>query len=294
MLCASVQGINTAFAGDFRFSVNIPREQTAIHNRPMAWIKAGLPVVLRRIVPRNHYGELSKFPPRLNMVEKIVPGNEGVLILYKPEAIFEELKKEGIPYIQTPPRFKPMISLRNKYGREMHETKAELLSDLKQVASDMGLDLHKDAPLLILQWHWIDDRGKVELRVRGPSLIQEFSSTRTIPPNGDPLPHLKSWLRDVFFTVRDAYASFEQPVLSEERVVSVYLNLGLSLDAQVALEETLQKDARVADVLPFFLSPRAQGYRIRLRGSDDAWLPDWFLQHGIRLVKNQDGVWTAQ
>ncbi len=258
-------------------------------------LRLALPQLWDRIVPQAAREESARIPADLKLVSKIVPGRREIVVLFNPRSVFQALKERHIAALVTPPRFHLLLRMESESGQAMPETQALLHEAAERIARKWGIDLSADGPGLVLDWRWLDDRH-LRLRVRGNTRLGEFSATRVIT-GADPLPELTDWLREILLRARDAYAFRPQTgAVASGGGMEIRLTVVKSsrLLEQVALEEALTNDPRVRDLLPLFLNRNRRTYLLRLEGTDDAWLRDWFSRRGFHLSPLPEGGWLAR
>jgi len=290
-----------AQSDDSRLRISIPHEDTQGTQPDMGQtMRQALPMLWDRLVPRQSRMQADSIAPDYRLVARIVPGKEQTTVEFNGKAVFQTLKEQHIASIILTPRFHLVIQMHNSAGFAMPETQLQLMNEAQRIASGWGIELAADAPGLVAAWQWLDDRNLM-LSVRGNTRLQEFSETRSIA-DADPLPALREWLKDVLLKARDAYAfDANEPldtttatiVESEERV-QLTVDRPSRLLEQVALEEALKNDPRIRGILPVSLSKTRQRYLLKLEGTDDSWLPDWFARRGYRLAALPEGGWLAQ
>ncbi|OIO71637.1 MAG: hypothetical protein AUJ57_06915 [Zetaproteobacteria bacterium CG1_02_53_45] len=66
-----------------------------------------------------------------------------------------------------------------------------------------------------------------------------------------------------------------------------------SLPEQVLFEEDLRRESRILDLSLRQVSRDGQQYRLRLNGTDDQWLVQWFKRRGMTLSPTIEG-WVAR
>ncbi len=299
MLCAAwvFPAMPTASAAtDPRLQVEIPADETGRPTDVGALLARALPMLWDRIVPTDARKRADTIAPDARLLLRLRPGREVTTLEFHREAVFRALTEAHIPFIPEPPRIHLVIHVRNASGLPMPQTEALLMEQARRIAVSRGLLLTDNAPGLVLEWRWLTDREAM-LNARGTTRLPEFSETRVIE-DADPLPELARWLESALLRARDAHAfaaaSEAKPdAASDAARVSITLRRDAPLATQVALEEALSQDPRVARLIPIELSRARQRYALWLNGDDD-WLPDWFARRGYRLSALPDGGWLAE
>jgi len=276
-----------------------------------------LPRLWARIVPQQAQKDIPKKVKAIRFLQRAVPGDNGIMIVFQPRRVFGWLKTNNIPYIEQAPAWNLSITLHNAAGRGMPVSANLLRSHAGSIATDLGYILDSSAPVLVLDWRWLDS-SRVSLSVRGGSRLGEYTETRRIP-SGDPAQELQPWLDDVLRKARDAYVKSAAPVAPVPAIAQQasaqspataltgikvaapsaqnYLLLDVqrhaSLPEQILFEQDLRQDPRILDLSLRQVTRGGQQYRLHLKGSDDMWLRNWLSRRGLTLTPTIEG-WVAR
>ncbi|MFQ5582217.1 MAG: hypothetical protein ACE5F3_06290 [Mariprofundaceae bacterium] len=269
-------------------------------------VEVALPMLWNRLIPMHVRNAIPEDVRGLGLLLRASPTADGIRITFNRSRVFQYLKKQQIPYIETPPGFNVTVYMHNLSGISMPQSAALLVSYADEEATHWGYQLKERAPALVLSWRWLDQQ-QVSLSVRGNSRLPEFVETKVLEA-GDPLPQMQDWLLEVMLKARDAYASDAAIAVSADAVadteegvptaqdgleVMLTLQRNVALPEQVLLEDALRRNPRVAALVPYLLSSEVQQYRLILKSADDSWLAGWFARNGMQLSPRPDG-WLAQ
>ena len=288
----------SAAEADARLRVDLPADEAGAPTDVRALVARALPALWDRIVPAQARARANAIAPDTRLLLRLAPGREATTLEFNREAVFRALKDAGIPFIPAPPRIRLVIHARNLGGMDMRQTETLLMEQARRIADERGIILADNAPGLVLEWRWITDRD-VMLNARGATRLPEFSETRTLQ-GADPLPEMTRWLEETLLKARDAHAFAAEPATDGTAAatatgqrVTLTIRRDAPLAAQVALEETLAHDPRVARLVPLELSRSRQRYALWINGGD-GWLPDWFARRGFRLTPLPGNEWLAE
>lgn len=293
LLCAPFSAMAS---GDARMQVQVVKQGDESGQSDLAALaKQALPVLWDRLVPQAERAKADALPASVNLLSRIVPGDNGATVDFNGQAVFQALHDAGIDYLATPPQFALVLHVDNNSGVAMPQTEALLVQYAHEIAPRWGIELDDTAPTLVLSWQWQDDT-QVMLSVRGNSRLQEFTETRTLPAGSDPLQSLQDWLQQVLLRARDAYAQTAVAAVptpatgSHEKAVWITVtDHAMHLSEQVTLEDALRHDPRVKALIPYSYGPQQIRYRLLLMTANSRWLGDWFSQRGFQPEATGDG-----
>ncbi|MCF7821373.1 MAG: hypothetical protein K9M17_02895 [Mariprofundaceae bacterium] len=255
-----------------------------------------LPILWDRIVASRTRGMLSNSMKATQFLQRVLPRSDSVQVSFNEARVRQYLDQQEIPYLKEAPRINLMIQMSNQNGSGMPQTAELLRANAETVAQARGILLSESGPALIVVWQWLDN-NQVNLVVRGNTLLAEFSETRKIE-TGDPLPRLQLWMEEVLLAARDAYIADPVqtdaiPALQEKRdggmEVMLTIEQPAALPAQVALEDALRQHEKVESIIPTHLRASSRQYRLRLKGEEDSWLPQWFQRRGMQVLPTPQG-----
>lgn len=274
--------------GDTRMQVHVPRQDGDAGQSDLnALTKRALPTLWDRLVPQAQRARADALPSSVGLLSRIVPGDDGAMVEFNRQAVFQALQEAGIDYLASPPQFALVIHVANSAGQPMPQSETLLMRYAHDIAPRWGIELADTAPSLVMSWRWIGDT-QVMLGVRGNSRLQEFTETRDLPAGSDPLETLQAWQQEVLLKARDVYA---QPMaaampkgaaLHEKAVWVTVVDHVMSLSEQVTLEDALRHDPRVQALIPYSYSRQRIRYRLLLKSDNGNWLSEWFSQRGFR------------
>ncbi|HKJ83989.1 MAG TPA: hypothetical protein VJ961_08245 [Mariprofundaceae bacterium] len=285
-------------ATDMRMQVHVPKQEGESGQSDLTDLaKRALPVLWDRLIPQAERAKADALPASVGLLSRIVPGDDGALVEFNRQAVFQTLRDAGIDYLASSPQLSLVIHVANSSGTGMPQSETLLRQYAESIAPRWGIELAKTAPSLVLSWRWVDDT-RVMFSARGNSRLQEFTETRTLPAGGDPLESLKAWLQQVLLKARDAYVQTAatgavsqgaMPAGDGQMVWITVTDHAMSLSEQVTLEDALHHDPRVKALIPYSYSREKIRYRLRLTTANGDWLSDWFSQRGFSAEAMSDG-----
>lgn len=263
-------------------------------------IQKALPTLWDRVVVRSARSSVPADAKATSLLMRAIPDADGVSVEFHPSRTFEYLKQNSIEYIEQQPRMQLIIHLWNQNGVEMMQSSQLLQQEAESIAQQWGIGLEEGAPVLVLNWRWLD-ATTVNLMTRGNAYLPESSETRDFR-QGDPLEQLRIWMADRLVAARDAevtarasqLAGSETAMAGKVRTANgieaiLMVERPATLAEQVILEEALEKHPAVAAVVPKYLSHDSRQYMLYLKGSDDAWVPAWFKKRGMLVSPTPQG-----
>jgi len=304
-----------AMAADSRMAIDLIAETEEVdldvlHSNVSKAAALALPVLWRRVIPLSAQASIPKRVKAVRFLEKEIPTESGVQVIFHSQRVMAFLKKHHIAYIAQQPAFNLMLQAYGVAGNPMQETANALLDAATQAAEANGYRIDDQGAALVILWRWLDNK-QVSVTVRGNSKAGEFFATRRLH-SADPVAQLTPWMMDVLLKARDAYA--EQPSSSLITQSNTHLDplLGLAapiekpeielrlqvqrasgLADQVLFEQELRQDPRIVSLSLRQVNKDGQQYRLQLKDSDDLWLAEWFSRRGMTLTPTIEG-WIAR
>lgn len=324
-------------APDARMLVEVSAEQQQVelnwlHTHIKRASSMALQQLWNRIIPQSAHASIPRHVKAIRFLEKAIPTEQGMNILFHRKRVFEYLKAQHIPYIAEQPSLNLNIQLYDEGGRRMNQMAAELTDYAEEMAAFWGYRLDPQATPLVLLWRWMDHR-QVSLDMRGGNADATPGYDLRRISSRDPLAALKPWLSEILVKTRDAHVvtaveesapvepaamqvldgvSMQSPVFQSglSKPPSKGLSMGLptelsmpqgllltvqrqaALPEQVLFEDDLRHDSHVRSLLLKRVNRASQQYRLKLKGGDSQWLVQWFSDRGMHLRATEEG-WVA-
>ncbi len=285
---------------DPRFQITLHVEQGQAPSLPEQ-VRQALPILWKRIVTQKALPNIPNDIKPMSLLLRVHPQADGSIIVFNPSRVWSILEKRKIAHIRKIPMFHLQIQLNNRFGNSMQQSEEKLLHDAQRQAKVLGMILTDNAPLLAMHIQWLDDI-QAQLSVRGQSRLPEFSETRTLDM-GNPFAHIQRWVLDTLIRARDAYVWSPQTATNHQpspidsaqdlKLVVIHIEQEAPLSEQVALEQALQHDPRVAQLIPVYLNHQSRQYTLTLKKPDDSWIASWFAQRGMTATPDAQG-WLIQ
>ncbi len=317
LCCLALCMFASAAAADPRFVLVLERQQAAATLDDQ--IRQVLPQLWDRVLPiagRNS-APFVKTPALL--LQRVQRGQRSITLEMNEQAVWQLLEEQGIPGLKTIPRFRLNIALINRQGKEMTNSQRLLAQQAALIARRWGILLDPAAATVNMRFTWLDPQ-QVSLHISGSALLSDIDENRRI--RGDSFAFLVAWMKDNMLQLRDtlgaagdsaevAVASAaasdvieKAPADQGEAVADHRLPMPpgsellvvrrtMSLSQQLMLEKALQQEQRVKALIPMSFSQGEQRYALQLKTAAQAWLTDWFAQHGMQATR-LDGAWLIQ
>jgi len=307
---------SAALAADARMVVDLLAETQKVeldvlHANVNKAAALALPKLWARIIPVSAQSTLPKHVKAIGFLQKAVPTEDGVVVTFQHQRVMAFLQKHTIPFIPTQPVLNIVLQIYSVSGRPMRHSANDLLDIAVSNATEHGYSVDDQGESLVLLWRWLDAR-QVSLTVRGNSKAGEYSETRNIG-SGDPVQQLQPWMMQVLLKARDAYAESipapsamqfntrldpllglsSQPIAKPEIELRLSVQRPAGLADQVSFEQELELDPRILSLSLRQVTKDGQQYRLKLKGSDDVWLTEWFARRGMTLTPTLEG-WVAR
>ncbi len=286
-------------AEDVRLQVEIANHEIR-GARPdlAAAMRQALPVLWDRLIPQTQRKSAKSLKGEANMISRIAPGEEGTLVDFNQQSVFDYLSRSNIAYLATAPSFHLVIQMQNSVGLPMRQSERLLGEYAKEIVPRWGIELSALAPNLMLRWQWLD-ASQVRLSMHGDTRLQAFSKTRDIG-DSDPFEYMQGWLEELLLQARDAYAFVPGSVTdpsgrkaAENLDGWLLIKRPLSLGEQAALEEALRNDPRVLQLIPHTYGHHDLRYRLVLKGFDTSWVDGWFKRRDLQ-IESVAGGWKVR
>jgi len=276
-----------------------------------------LPQLWNRLIPQSAQSLIPRHIKAIGFLEKAIPTEQGMNILFHRKRVFDYLKAQHIPYIAEQPSLNLNIQLYDESGRRMNQMAADLTDYAEEMAAFWGYRLDPQATPLVLLWRWMSHR-QVSLDMRGENADTTSGYDLRYIASSDPLSSLKPWLSEVLVKTRDAHVvlaveeapslelsptmpvqdgpTMQTPVFQSDVSMPSGLLLTVqrqaSLPEQVLFEEDLRHHAHVRSLILKRVNRASQQYRLQLNGGDMQWLVQWFRDRGMNLSATAEG-WVA-
>ncbi len=318
LCCLALCMFASAAMADPRFVLVLERQQAAATLDDQ--IRQALPQLWDRVLPiagRNS-APFVKTPQLL--LQRVQRGQQSITLEMNEQAVWQLLAEQGIPGLKTIPRFRLNIALINRQGKEMTNSRRLLAQQAAIIARRWGILLDPTAPTVNMRFTWLDPQ-QVGLHISGSALLSDIDENRRI--RGDSFAFLVAWMQDNMLQLRDTLGTAEgspevavapavattdaienAPADQGETVADNSLPMPpgsellvvrktMSLSQQLVLEKALQQEQRVKALIPMSFSQGEQRYALQLKTAAQAWLTDWFAQHGMQATR-LDGAWLIQ
>jgi len=246
--------LSVSAATDVRMQVDVVAEEQGVE---VNWLHANirkaadmaLPQLWNRIIPQHAMGQLPKRVKAVRFLQKAVPTEQGVSILFNEKRVLRYLKQNNIPY----------------YAERSSDQSADQSAD-----QSLGQAVNQSGGYAVMEPQ-VGQAQTAQPQMEQPSFLPQQAGQRGAGNQTSQSPFAQAPLLTGLLTIQRQ----------------------ASLPEQVLFEQDLAHDPRILSLTLRQVNRAGQQYQLKLKGSNDQWLREWFRQRGMMLTASVEG-WVSQ